>query len=89
MTKRSRTFDEIAAVDDAEAQIDALFHRLQSVKSRLAEVLWDVDSEDLRNCVIELDAVIREQGGLQRAVRCEQRSALRRVDTETLSEAVN
>ena len=89
MTERSRTSDEIAAVDDAEAQIAALFHRLKSIKSRLAEVLWDMDSEDLRNSVIELDAVIREQGGLQRAVRCEQRSALRRVDIETLSEAVN
>ena len=85
MTKRSLTSDEIAAVDDAEAQIAALFHRLKSVKSRLAEVLWDMDSEDLRNSVIELDAVIREQGGLQRAVRCEQQSSLLRVRSETLT----
>jgi hypothetical protein len=84
-----RTSDEIAAVYGAEAEIEALFDRLKSVRSRLAETLWDVDSEDLRSCVIELDAVIREQGGLQRAIRCEQSSALRRVDTEILSETVN
>lgn len=84
MRKKLRT-SEIAAVDDTDARIDAMFERLRVAQGRLAELLWDVDSEDLRNCVIELDAVIREQKALQLAIRRQQRSAAHPVNSEALA----
>ena len=45
---------------DVDERIDDGLNRLNSVKTRLSDMLWDNDSDELRACLVELDKLIRD-----------------------------
>ena len=89
MKKKSGTLDDIATEKDVDAHIDSIFVRLELVKDRLGELSWDNDSDDLRFCLIQLDAVIQGQADFRRVMRRRQRFALDRVESKILKSHVS
>ena len=54
---------------DVDERIDDGLSRLNSVKARLSDMLWDNDSDELRACLVELNAVIRDQVRVRQDLR--------------------
>ena len=61
------------AVDKTQHGVDDLMDvsldRLNSVKTRLSDILWDNDSDELRACLVELDTVIRDHTRFRQDIR--------------------
>ena len=54
---------------DVDERIDDGLSRLNSVKARLSDMLWDNDSDELRACLVELDTVIRDHTRFRQDIR--------------------
>ena len=52
-----------------DEHLEGSVDRLKSVKRRLEDVLWDYDAPEIRNCLVDLNIIIRHQTTAHQQVR--------------------